>query len=121
MNNLKFFIIVIWNSLGLIAVSKKLYCLVLAYTIYLTVVTGWLFLSCYLLIYIFIPALVSSIMATIAYAYGKILLLRRSKPSIFGVVTDGIQKNAVNCTVDRMHAQPIQMETRAELQLSSMQ
>ncbi len=58
-------------------------------------------------------------MTTIAYLYAKILVLRRSKPSNLGIVTDGIQNNAMNCTVDKMQAQPIQMETRAEPQLSS--
>jgi hypothetical protein len=119
MNNLTFLIIVTCNALGLIAVVKKLYWPVLVYAIYLTIVTCWLYLSCYFSLYIFIPALVSIKMATIAYPYAKILILRKSKPSIFGIVTDGIQNNAMNCTVDRMQAQPIQMETRAEPQLSS--
>ncbi len=117
MNNLTFFIIVIGNSLGLLAFAKDYYHLALAYATYLTVLSGFLFLGCYFSLYILIPSLVSSVMTIIAYLYAKILILQKPECAHFGFLIDG--NDASYYTLDRMQAQLIEMKNRAEPQKSS--
>jgi hypothetical protein len=99
------FFTVIFNGIGLAAVKKKKYCLSVTYFVYLTFSAFIMYFDCLTSKYNFIPASLNSLMACVVLRFSR--GLRERRWIILGFMTDGIQNNPINCSMNGFNGQQV--------------
>ncbi len=115
------FFTVIFNGIGLASVKKKNYCLSVKYFVYLTFTAFMMYINCLTSKYNIIPAFLNSLMACVVLCFLRGLNERRWE--VLGVMTDGIQNNPINWSMNGFNGQlvtyPIHMISRPEPYVTS--